>query len=42
MSNPGITIKVCPEHGEYNADAADSPCPTCMEEGPFIVFSKEK
>ena len=35
MSNPGITIKTCPEHGEYNADANDSPCPTCVEEGPF-------
>ena len=34
MSNPGTPIKECPEHGEYNADANDSPCPACEEEIP--------
>jgi len=34
MSNKGIGIKECPTHGEYHADAPDSPCPAC-EDVPF-------
>ena len=39
MSNPGAAgIIECPSHGEYNADAPDSPCPTCEN----MVGSKMK
>jgi hypothetical protein len=31
MSDKGIGIKECPTHGEYHADAPDSPCPACED-----------
>lgn len=35
MSNPGIGVKICLVHGEYNADAEDSPCPACEDVEEF-------
>lgn len=31
MADKGIGVKVCPEHGEYFADAVDSSCPSCED-----------
>ena len=31
MSDKGIGVGECAEHGEYFLDAADSPCPSCED-----------
>ena len=36
MGNKGIGINECPKHGEYYADAPDSPCPACEDTPSWI------
>lgn len=31
MSDKGIGVGECPQHGEYNMDTKDSPCPACED-----------
>ena len=38
MPTKGIGIGDCKQHGEYHMDAEDSPCPTCDDEVPPILF----
>ena len=39
MSDKGIGVGSCPQHGEFYQDAYDSPCPAC--EDNFHEHSEE-
>jgi len=39
MSTKGaVGIKECSSHGEFDADAEDSPCPSCEDDVKFCMF----